>query len=103
MVTPALRPVGASLLWFVLPGLLGAAGKTSPLAEMDGTTRGRIVLALAGLILLWIAVIALVWLGARVVRRRAAGRLVQQKQVGPWYEKPVVPVDDDPHQSQPDA
>jgi hypothetical protein len=86
---------GAILLGLIVPGLLGAKSESSPLQEMDGDTKGRMMLALAGLLILWLALIALAWLGARFVRRRNARRLVEQKPVGSWYDKPVVPRDDD--------
>jgi hypothetical protein len=46
-----------------------AQEKQLPLDRLDPATRAKVLAALAGLIILGFAMLALVWLGARVTRR----------------------------------
>ncbi len=57
-------------LWaLVTGGFVVAQEKQLPLDRLDPATRAKVLAALAGLIILGFAMIALVWLGARVTRR----------------------------------
>ncbi len=60
------------------------AEETQPLIErLDERTRGKVILALAGLILLAFLLMGLTWLAFRVVRRRIhEARQVVEKQRG---------------------
>ena len=55
------------------------AQQTEPLLRrLDPATRAKVLAALAGLIILGIAMIALVWLGGRATRRYMGSELAEQ-------------------------
>jgi len=87
------------LLVALLPVLLAADGDEQlPIERLDPQTRGRVVLALVGLVLLVPTVVVLVWLGGRMARRYAnrKPRIGDADSGKQWYEKPLVPKDDGP-------
>ena len=61
--------------------------------RMDGATRAKVLAALAGLIILGFAMVALVWLSARVVQRYRHGSSVFRPTPRPgehdWARKPL--------------
>jgi len=74
--------------------------KRIALEKLDGPTRAKVLAALAGMIILWFAVIALIWLGARVTRRYMRSRFDKDALDGPsrtnfddWAKKPLVAAD----------
>lgn len=75
-----------------------AAEETQPLIErLDERTRGKVILALAGLILLAFLLMGLMWLAFRAVRRRIReAQQVVERQRGKasdddeWARKPLT-------------
>lgn len=82
-----------------MPWLL--AQQAEPLIRrLDPQTRAKVLAALAGLIILGIAMIALVWLGGRATRRYMgfeAKPRRREPEINPddWARKPIVPPLDD--------
>jgi hypothetical protein len=67
---PRSRAVGAAtFLWQLGPAILAAEERVPGIKRLDGATKAKALAALAGLIILGFAMIALAWLGARVVQR----------------------------------
>ena len=77
------------------------AQQTEPrIRRLDPQTRAKVLAALAGLIILGIAMIVLVWLGGRATRRYMGiepKRRPRHTEVNPddWVHKPLVPPPDD--------
>jgi hypothetical protein len=61
--------------------------------QMDGATKAKVLAALAGLIILGSAMVALIWLGARVAQRYRQGSSVFRPTPRPgehdWARKPL--------------
>jgi hypothetical protein len=61
--------------------------------RMDGATRAKVLAALAGLIILGFGMVALIWLGARIVQRYRHGSSVFRSTPRPgehdWAKKPL--------------
>lgn len=80
---------------FDSPWLL--AQQAEPLIRrLDPQTRAKVLATLAGLIILGLAMIALVWLGGRATRRYMGSRPKPRRRepgINPddWADKPVVP------------
>jgi hypothetical protein len=79
---------------FALPAwaiaiLLAAAEIESPLPQLDPQRRAGVLLALAGLVILGLGMIALVWLGAQHVRRLARQRPIgRTRDASSWSALP---------------
>ena len=77
------------------PGVLLAQHEIMFLKQ-DQATLVKVIMALVGLVILGVAMIALVWLGARVTRRYFASLNDPPKDTAAedhWYKKPLVPDD----------
>jgi hypothetical protein len=59
----------AVFLWQLGPAILAAEEGVPGIKRLDGATKAKALAALAALIILGFAMIALAWLGARVVQR----------------------------------
>jgi hypothetical protein len=75
-------------------------GEVIPLQRLDGPTRAKVLSALAGLVILGVGMVALIWLGARVTRRymnpmsiKPKRRLSSAPNQDDWATKPLVPDD----------
>jgi hypothetical protein len=79
----------------VLGSLILAQEKSGePLSRIDPQTRAKLLAALAGLIILGLGMMALVWLGARVTRRymNQGGAFHERPpDEDDWARKPLVP------------
>lgn len=89
---------------FDAPWLL--AQQAEPLIRrLDPPMRAKVLAALAGLIILGMAMIALVWLGGRATKRYM-GILPKSRRRGPdinpddWAQKPLIPPLDDAPQPE---
>ncbi len=98
MVTGVLENLLALAERFAAACRLLAAEDGRPLIErLDPITRTKVVMALAGLLVLGFGLVLLAWLGARMVRRHAQppggrsslsrGRSVSEDD---WWSKPLV-------------
>jgi len=74
--------------------------KQMAIEKLDGPTRAKVLAALAGLIILWFALIALTWLGARATRRYMKSRFDKEPLASPsktyvddWAKKPLAATD----------
>jgi hypothetical protein len=63
------RAVSVAVLWQLGPAILAAEERVPGIKRLDGATKAKALAALAGLIILGFAMVALAWLGARVVQR----------------------------------
>jgi hypothetical protein len=70
-----------------------AASETEPLIDqLDPELRARVLMALLGLVLVGLALIAVVVMGARYVRRLGRGRSTHAPvKDDAWFAKPLVP------------
>jgi hypothetical protein len=87
----------AALFWLLLHQAVAWADVPVPaIKRMDGATKAKVLAAMAGLIILGFGMVALVWLGARVVQRYRHGSSVFRPTPRPgehdWARKPL---DDD--------
>jgi hypothetical protein len=78
--------------------------KAEPLLmRLQPVTRAKILMALLALVLVGIALVALVWIGARHLRRIAKTPLRSTRpHDDDWYRKPLIPPDP-PSSGGPDA
>jgi hypothetical protein len=86
--------LASSIAWAVPTArlLADADQKAEPLLlRLDPESRAKVVMSLLALILLGLALVAMIWLGARHLRR------IARKRLGPaaehqddWYRKPLV-------------
>jgi len=53
----------------MIPLVMGAGNGESPAPTIDLVSRAKMMSALAGLVILGVAMVLLIWLGARVTRR----------------------------------
>jgi hypothetical protein len=95
------RNTTGKLAWgapFLLMALVQAAAwadvaPVPPIKQLDGATRAKVLAALAGLIILGFGMVALIWLGARVVQRYRQGSSVFRPTPRPgehdWARKPL--------------
>ena len=80
--------------------LLAAEEADPPLKQLDPQSRAGVLLALAGLVILGLGMIALVWLGAQHVRRLARQRPIERpREESSWTAAPRIR---DDAQSDPD-
>lgn len=81
----------AQTLWYA-PALLAAADKQAEplLVRLDPASRAKVLMAILGLVVLGAALLAMIWLGARWVRRlaREPMRSTSPRQ-DDWYRKPL--------------
>jgi hypothetical protein len=81
---------------FALPAwaaamLLAAEEIEPPLPQLDPQRRAGVLLALAGLVILGLGMIALVWLGAQHVRRLARQRPTERpREPSSWAASPRI-------------
>jgi hypothetical protein len=69
--------------------LLAAEVADPPLKQLDPQSRAGVLLALAGLVILGLGMIALVWLGAQHVRRLARQRPIERpREKSSWTAAP---------------
>jgi hypothetical protein len=69
--------------------LLAAEEIEPPLPQLDPQRRASVILALAGLVILGLGMIALVWLGAQHVRRLARQRPIpRSREPSSWSALP---------------
>jgi hypothetical protein len=62
-----------------------------PLPQLDPQRRASVILALAGLVILGLGMIALVWLGAQHVRRLARQRPIERsREPSSWAASPRI-------------
>jgi hypothetical protein len=79
-----------------IPCWLVADEKQLPIQRLDGVTRAKVLAALAGLIIVALALVAFIWLAARVARRymkRATNDPAPSKyasQTDDWAQKPIT-------------
>jgi hypothetical protein len=94
MVDP-LCPVTSFALAAVGRSLLAVDQKAEPLLmRLQPETRAKVLMALLALVLVGIALIALVWIGARYLRRIAhTPPRSTRPHEDDWYRKPLVPPD----------
>jgi hypothetical protein len=78
--------------------LVGDVAPPTLLERLDERTRGKVLLALAGLMLLGALMIGLTWLTFRIIRRqiREHQRIVEKQRhrtvdADDWAKKPLVP------------
>ena len=74
--------------------------KRTLLQSLDGGTRAKVLAALAGLVLLGMAMIAFVWWGGRMTRRYMNSSSYDNRRRKPtpyyeddWAEKPLIDID----------
>jgi hypothetical protein len=85
-----------SAIQFLLYLVVAEDAKRIGLEKLDPATRAKAIAALAGLLILWFAVIALTWWGARFTRRymRSSDTRRRRRAVAPsdeeWTAKPMV-------------
>jgi hypothetical protein len=73
------------------PALLAAEDAELPLKQLDPQSRAGVLLALAGLVILGLGMIALVWLGAQHVRRLARQRPIERpRDESSWTAAPRI-------------
>ena len=84
--------VGGALAW-----LQSDSAREIPLNRLDGQTRAKVLAALAGLVILGLGMMALIWLGARVTRRymfplsvKPKNRPASMPPQDDWASKPLV-------------
>jgi hypothetical protein len=83
------------------------AQQAEPLIRrLDPQTRAKVLAALAALVILGMAMVLLVWLGARATRRymnsgRAASSVKPHGSPDDWADKPIVPSYDEPSSEGP--
>ena len=83
------------------------AQQTAPLIRrLDPQTRAKVLAALAALLILGLALVLLVWLGARATRRymnsgRAASSSRPHGSPDDWADKPIVPSYEEPASEDP--
>ena len=102
VVTNLTWRVVAALTVAILPLLLAAKGKELPIDKLDPATRAKVLAALTGLVILWFALIALIWMGARLTRRHMKSRFDEQPRspfaesgVDDWAAKPLAGPDNE--------
>jgi hypothetical protein len=82
--------VFATPVW-VDAALLAAEEAEPPLKQLDPQSRAGVLLALAGLVILGLGMIALVWLGAQHVRRLARQRPIERlRDESNWTAAPRI-------------
>jgi len=79
-----------------------AASETEPLIDqLDPELRARVLMALLGLVLVGLALIAVVVMGARYVRRLGRGRSTHAPvKDDAWFAKPLNPPDAAPRRGR---
>ena len=82
------------------------AQQTEPLIRrLDPQTRAKVLAALAGLVILGVMMVLLIWLGARATRRYMnsgrASRIQPHGRPDDWADKPIVPSCDEPSSEAP--
>ena len=78
-----------ALLEWATAILLAAEEIEPPLPQLDPQRRASVILALAGLVILGLGMIALVWLGAQHVRRLARQRPIpRSREPSNWSALP---------------
>jgi len=96
--------ISAWLLLAVLPVSVQAQDAVPGIRKLDGATRAKALAALAGLIILGLGMVALIWLGARVTQRYRHRQPYLRPTPRPgehdWAAKPLsgesnLPKDDD--------
>jgi hypothetical protein len=71
--------------------LLAVEEADPPLKQLDPQSRAGVLLALAGLVILGLGMIALVWLGAQHVRRLARQRPIERpREESSWTAAPRI-------------
>jgi len=82
--------------WLLLAESLPAAEKKAEplLLRLDPVTRTKVVMALLGIVLAGLGLVALAWLGGRRLRQ-LAGKSFPATRTGEeqWYRKPLTPPD----------
>jgi hypothetical protein len=81
-------------LTVALPAATAWADPAAPLIKrLDGSTRAKVLAALAGLIILGFGMVALIWLGARVTQRYRNSKPYHRPTPRPgehdWAKKPL--------------
>jgi hypothetical protein len=89
MVAPWAQLDGVALV----PVWLAAEKQAEPLlTRLDPATRAKVLMALLGLVLVGLSLVALAWLGGRRLRQVASKSLPPtQPNEDRWYRKPLVP------------
>ena len=76
------------------PWLLAAEARVSTWERLDPVRRAKLLMALLALLLVGMALMALVMVGARYVRRLARNRTsAGRAREDDWYQKPLIPRD----------
>lgn len=99
MVAPWAQLVGRA----VLPSWAAAEKQAEPLlTRLDPATRAKVLMALLGLVLVGLSLVALAWLGGRRLRQLASKPLPPtQPKEDRWYRKPLVPPETKPQDEDP--
>lgn len=99
MVAPAAWQLGVALL----PAWLAAEKQSEPLlTRLDPATRAKVLMALLGLVLVGLSLVALAWWGGRRVRQVASKPLPPtQPNEDRWYRKPLVAPETNPRDEDP--
>lgn len=85
-----------------LDGLLADETRRLALEKLDAPMRAKLLAALAAFVILWFALIALVWLGARAARRYMKSPIDDARRPpfaggrdDDWAAEPLFPTEDD--------
>ncbi len=83
--------------WLAATWLLAEEKPQIPLDKLDGATKAKVLAALAGLVILWFALILFIWWGARITRRYMKSQFDKAPESKPvnidrddWARKPLV-------------